>query len=70
MDAEQQKIADFLRKAPAGARLPFKDFLPLFPSKGPRDVKKILTSMANQDLLDYWQSGGVIAYSLRDTSEE
>lgn len=63
---EQQKILDFLHGKSAGkSKFYFKDFLPLFPDKGPREVKKILTSLVNQEKMEYWSSGSTTMYSLK-----
>ena len=35
----------------------FKDFLELFPTKGTRDVKNVLSVLVSEESLEYWSSG-------------
>jgi len=66
MDAEQQKVVDFLKsKSATKSKFYFNDFLELFPDKGPRDVKKVLTAMVNTEILEFWSSGSTTMYGLK-----
>ena len=71
MDADQQKIVDFLKeKSASKSKFYFNDFLPLFPDKGPRDVKKILTALVNAEVLEFWSSGSTTMYGLKGGGKE
>ena len=71
MDEHQQKIVDFLQgKAATKTKFYFNDFLDLFPGKGPRDVKKILTSLINQEVIEYWSSGSTTLYGLKGAGKQ
>ena len=66
MDGDQQKVVDFLQsKVAVKSKFYFHDFLELFPDKGPRDVKKILTALVNQEVVEYWSSGSTTMYGLK-----
>ncbi len=65
MDADQQKIVDFLNGKTSKTKFYFNDFLELFPDKGPREVKKVLTGMINAEILEFWSSGSTTMYSLK-----
>lgn len=66
MDADQQKIVDFIKgKSGSKSKFYFNDFLDLFPDKGPRDVKKILTALVNTEVLEFWSSGSTTMYGLK-----
>ena len=66
MDAEQQKVVDFLKgKSATKSKFYFNDFLELFPDKGPRDVKKVLTALVNTEVLEFWSSGSTTMYGLK-----
>ena len=65
MTEEQQIIVDFLTGKTGKSKFYFNDFLPLFPGKGPRDVKKILTSLVNTEKLEFWSSGSTTMYGLK-----
>ena len=71
MDADQQKIVDFLKsKSASKSKFYFNDFLPLFPDKGPREVKKILTALVNGEQLEFWSSGSTTMYGLKGAGKE
>ena len=56
MTPDQQKIVDFITEKNK-TKFYFKDFLDIFPEKGPREVKKILTSMVQCEVMEFWSSG-------------
>ena len=71
MYADQQKIVDFLKsKSGSKSKFYFNDFLPLFPDKGPREVKKVLTALVNGEQLEFWSSGSTTMYGLKGASKE
>ncbi len=71
MDENQQKIVDFLKsKSASKSKFYFNDFLELFPDKGPRDVKKILTALVNQEVVEYWSSGSTTMYGLKGAGKQ
>lgn len=70
MDADQQKVVDFLNSKTSKTKFYFQDFLEVFPGKGPRDVKKILTSMINAEILEFWSSGSTTMYGLKGAGKQ
>lgn len=70
MNAEQQKIVDFLNSKTNKTKFYFQDFLEVFPDKGPREVKKILTSMINAEILEFWSSGSTTMYGLKGAGKQ
>lgn len=66
MDEDKKKIVDFLHeKSKTKSKFYFNDFLPLFPDKGPREVKKILTALVNEQVVEFWSSGSTSMYGLK-----
>ena len=57
-------------KAKMKAKFYFKDFLELFPDKGPREVKKILTKLVNEEVLEFWSSGSTTMYGLKGAGKQ
>lgn len=58
MADEKDIIVEFLKgKSASKSKFYFKDFTELFPDKGPREVKKILTRLVNEEVLEFWSSG-------------
>lgn len=70
MDADQQKVVDFLNSKTNKTKFYFQDFLEVFPGKGPRDVKKILTGMINGEILEFWSSGSTTMYGLKGAGKQ
>lgn len=69
MNEDQQKIVDFI-KSKSKTKFYFNDFLELFPDKGPRDVKKVLTSMVQAEILEFWSSGSTTMYGLKGAGKQ
>lgn len=65
MTEEQQKVVDFLKAKTGKSKFYFNDFLEIFPDKGPREVKKVLTSCVNAEILEFWSSGSTTMYGLK-----
>lgn len=71
MTEEQQTIVDFLKgKSGSKSKFYFNDFLALFPGKGPREVKKVLTSLVNEEVLEFWSSGSTTMYGLKGAGKQ
>jgi hypothetical protein len=66
MDEDKKLIVDFLEHKSGGkSKFYFKDFPPLFPGKGAREVKKTLTALVNEGTLEFWSSGSTTFYGLK-----
>ena len=71
MAVAKEIVVDFLKsKSAAKSKFYFKDFLELFPDKGPRDVKKILTKLVNEEVLEFWSSGSTTMYGLKGAGKQ
>ena len=71
MEEAKNKVVEFLQsKAGSKSKFYFNDFLDLFPDKGPRDVKKILTALVNAEVLEYWSSGSTTMYGLKGAGKQ
>jgi hypothetical protein len=71
MSDDKQIVVDFLQsKAGTKSKFYFNDFLELFPGKGPRDVKKILTNLVNTEVLEFWSSGSTTMYGLKGAGKQ
>ena len=71
MSTEQEIVVDFLNsKAGSKSKFYFQDFLALFPDKGPRDVKKVLTKLVNEEVLEFWSSGSTTMYGLKGAGKQ
>ena len=68
MTEEQQKIVDHINSKKK-SKFYFNEFLDLFPDKGPRDVKKILTVMVQTEILEFWSSGSTTLYALKGAGQ-
>lgn len=70
MSTEKDLVVEFLNSKTGKSKFYFQDFLPIFPDKGPRDVKKILTKLVNEDVLEYWSSGSTTMYGLKGAGKQ
>ncbi len=70
MNEDQQKVVDFLNGKKGKSKFYFNDFLEVFPERGPRDVKKVLTSMVNAEILEFWSSGSTTMYGLKGAGKQ
>ena len=57
-------------KSAAKSKFYFKDFTDLFPDKGPREVKKLLTQLVNEEVLEFWSSGSTTMYGLKGAGKQ
>ncbi|MDR2800588.1 MAG: dissimilatory sulfite reductase D family protein, partial [Desulfovibrio sp.] len=48
----------------------FNDFLEVFPGRGPREVKKVLTGMVQEEILEFWSSGSTTMYGLKGAGKQ
>ena len=71
MADEKDIIVEFLKgKSASKSKFYFKDFTELFPDKGPREVKKILTRLVNEEVLEFWSSGSTTVYGLKGAGKQ
>ena len=71
MADEKDIIVEFQKgKSASKSKVYFKDFTKLFPDKGPREVKKILTRLVNEEVLEFWSSGSTTMYGLKGAGKQ
>ena len=71
MADDKDVVVQFLNsKSGSKSKFYFKDFLELFPDKGPRDVKKILTKLVNEEVLEFWSSGSTTMYGMKGAGKQ
>ena len=71
MADDRDVVVEFLNsKSGSKSKFYFKDFLDLFPDKGPRDVKKILTKLVNEEVLEFWSSGSTTMYGMKGAGKQ
>ncbi len=69
--ADKDVIIEFLNsKSASKSKFYFKDFTELFPDKGPREVKKVLTQLVNEEVLEFWSSGSTTMYGLKGAGKQ
>ena len=71
MADDKDVVVEFLKsKSSSKSKFYFKDFLELFPDKGPRDVKKVLTKLVNEEGLEFWSSGSTTMYGMKGAGKQ
>lgn len=71
MEEAKQKVVDFLNsKSGSKSKFYFNDFTDLFPDMKQCEVKKILTALVNDEVLEYWSSGSTTMYGLKGAGKQ
>ena len=71
MEESTKVIVDFIEsKSKSKSKFYFNDFLPLFPEKKPREVKKILSQLVKDEVMEYWSSGSTTMYGLKGAGKQ
>ncbi len=65
-EAAQKAVVDWLTKK-AGSKTKFyiKDFYKIFPDDKPREIKKVVNKMVEEEILEFWSSGSTTMYGLK-----
>lgn len=69
-DEKEVIIEYFKAKAKTKSKHYFNDFLDLFPDKKPREVKKILSELVKEGVVEYWSSGSTTMYGLKGLGKQ
>jgi len=73
MSAEKDAMVAFLegKTSKTGkTKFYFNDLLPVFPDLKPREVKKIVTKLVTEEVLEYWSSGSTTMYGLTGAGKQ
>lgn len=64
--AAEKAVVDWLEKK-AGSKTKFyiKDFYKIFPDDKPREIKKVVNKMVENEILEFWSSGSTTMYGLK-----
>jgi hypothetical protein len=69
MTEDQRKVVDFIA-GKSKTKFYFNDFLEIFPDRGPREVKKVLTAMVQEEIMEFWSSGSTTMYGLKGSGKQ
>lgn len=70
-DDAKQQILDFCEsKSKTKTKFYFNDFVKIFPDAKPREVKKILTQLVNEEKLVFWSSGSTTMYGMKGAGKQ
>ena len=65
-EAATKAVVDWMtKKSKTKTKFYFKDFYKLFPDDKPRDIKKVINIMVQDEVLEYWSSGSTTMYGLK-----
>ena len=66
MAEDKEVIVEYLKaKSKVKSKHYIKDFLELFPDKKSREVKKLLSDLVKEGVVEYWSSGSTTMYGLK-----
>jgi len=66
MDAEKQAVLDYFATKKGKSKLYFNDIMNAVPGMKPREFKKIVNAMIQEETLTYWSSGSTTLYMLKN----
>ena len=71
MDYEEAKqiIVEGLQKKKSKTKFYFNDLAKMLGAK-PRDAKKLINQMVQEEILEYWSSGSTSLYGLKGTGKQ
>ncbi len=59
-------VVDWMtKKAKNKTKFYFNDFFKVFPDDKPRDIKKVINKLVQDEVLEYWSSGSTTMYGLK-----
>lgn len=65
-EAATKAVVDWMtKKSKNKTKFYFKDFSKVFPDDKPRVIKKVITKMVQEEILEYWSSGSTTMYGLK-----
>jgi len=67
--AAREQILEFC-KSKSKTKFYFNDFTKLFPDAGPREVKKVLTTLVNEQIMEFWSSGSTSMYGIKGAGKQ
>jgi len=68
--AARQIIIDALKGKTGKTKFYLKDFYPMLPNEGMRDVKKLVNKMVSEEILEYWSSGSTTLIGLKGMGKQ
>jgi len=68
--ATETVVAFMTKKAKTKTKFYFKDFYKLFPDDKPRMIKKVINTMVQDEVLEYWSSGSTTMYGLKGSGKQ
>ncbi len=65
-EAATKAVVDWMtKKSKTKTKFYFNDFSKIFPDDKPRMIKKVITKMIQDEVLEYWSSGSTTMYGLK-----
>jgi hypothetical protein len=70
-ETAKKEIVDYMtKKSKSKSKFYMKDFFTLFPDEKNREIKKIITEMVQDRVLEYWSSGSTTMIGLRGQGKQ
>jgi len=69
LEEAKQKIVEELSKKKGKSKFYFNDLTKILDMK-PRDAKKLINKLVEQEVLEYWSSGSTSMYGLKGTGKQ
>ncbi|MEA1968979.1 MAG: dissimilatory sulfite reductase D family protein [Thermodesulfobacteriota bacterium] len=70
-EAATKAVVDyFTKKSKTKTKFYFKEFQKIFPDDKLRPIKKVVTKLVQEEVLEYWSSGSTTMYSLKGVGKQ
>ncbi len=63
--AKEAVVAWLTKKSKNKTKFYIKDFYKIFPDDKPRQIKKVINKMVEEEVLEFWSSGSTTMYGLK-----
>ena len=67
--AAREQILEFCNSK-SKTKFYFNDFTKLCPDAGQREVKQVLTTLVNEQVMEFWSSGSTTMYGLKGAGKQ
>ena len=68
-EAKEKIVEELQKKQKTKSKFYFNDLTKILDAK-PRDVKKLINQMVQEEVLEYWSSGSTTMYGLKGTGKQ
>jgi len=69
-EAKKLVLEGLQKKSKSKSKFYFNDFFEMLPEMKPREIKKIVNEMVEEQILEYWSSGSTTMYGIKGAGKQ